>query len=73
MYGITASDGVYAVALMALGLKRGALNALRGRFIEHPYQPDEAALEAFDATFEPKIKAETKSQRVFEVLSSLRY
>lgn len=74
VYGISAADGVYAVALMALSLKPGALAHAAGRFVESPdYETDPEELEAFDAGFPPKQKAQTESQRVFEVLRSLRY
>jgi predicted N-acetyltransferase YhbS len=73
-YDIKTSDDKYAVALLALELKKGALNGSAGRFIESPsYVVDENELAKYDAGFPFKEKAETASQQEFKLLVSLRY
>ncbi len=74
VYGISASDGVYAVALMARALKPGALRDAQGRFVEsEDYAVDQEELIEFEKRFPPKEKAVTESQKVFGILVSLRY
>lgn len=73
-YDITAADGKYMVALMALELEPGALKNISGRFIESPaFSFDENEFNIFENTFARKEKAETASQLDFKVLSSLCY
>lgn len=70
-YGIAASDGRYMKALLAKELHNGALQDVSGRFIEDPaFAVTESALEAFDAQFPHKEKAETDSQKAFAILAS---
>lgn len=73
-YDIRTADGKFAVALLALELRPGALRDTPGRFIESAaFATDDNALACFDAKFPPKEKAETQSQRDFMTLVSLRY
>jgi putative acetyltransferase len=73
-YDIKTADDKYAVALLLLELKKGALNNLPGRFIESKgFEVDENKFKEYDATFPFKEKAETESQRDFRILASLRY
>jgi putative acetyltransferase len=73
-YDIKTFDGKYAIALLALELKPGALKKTPGRFIESPdFEVDEGKLAEFDATFPPRDKAYQASQDVFKVMAALRY
>ncbi len=73
-YDIKTSDGKFAVALLALELRPGALKDMQGKFIESPaFMVDEQELAIFDAAFPFKEKTETESQREFMLLVSLRY
>jgi len=73
-YDIRTSDGKYAVALLALELRPGALKNMPGRFIESAaFTVDENELAKYDATFPFKEKRETDSQREFMLMVSLRY
>jgi putative acetyltransferase len=73
-YNIKTSDDKFAVALLVLELKPGALSNVKGRFIESSgFTFDENELARFDAAFPFKEKTETESQREFRVLASLRY
>ena len=73
-YDIKTADDKFAVALLVLELKQGALNNMPGRFIESTaFEVDENKLAQYDATFPFKEKTETKSQREFRTLASLRY
>lgn len=73
-YDIKTADDKFAVALLVLELKQGALNNMSGRLIESTaFEVDENKLAQYDATFPFKEKTETKSQREFRILASLRY
>jgi putative acetyltransferase len=73
-YDIKTADGKYAIALLALELKQGALNNKPGRFIESAsFEVDESKFAEYDATFPHKEKTETESQKEFRVMASLRY
>ena len=73
-YEIKTADDKYAVALLALELKAGALQDMPGRFIESPaFAVDEDEFARYDAAFPFKEKHETDSQREFMLLASLRY
>jgi putative acetyltransferase len=73
-YDIKTADDKYAVALLAMELKQGALNNMTGRFIESTvFEVDENKLIEYDATFTFKEKTETESQRDFRIMASLRY
>jgi putative acetyltransferase len=73
-YDIKTSDGKFAVALLALELKPGALKNVSGRFIESPaFGFDESKFAEFESTFPFKEKAETESQHEFRIMVSLRY
>lgn len=65
-YDIRTAHGSFHQALQALELVPGALNGISGRFCEgEAYNVDDAELEAFDATFTPKEKFVTESQKKF--------
>jgi len=73
-YNIKTSDGMYAVALMALELKPGALQGIKGRFVESSsFEAEKEEFDIFESTFPHKEKKETYSQTEFKILSSLRY
>ena len=73
-YDIKTADDRFAVALQALELRQGALSDVSGRFIESAaFAADESGFAQYDATFPPKEKRETESQREFRLLASLRY
>jgi predicted N-acetyltransferase YhbS len=73
-YDIKTSFGKYAVALLALELKPGALAGISGCFQESPaYDVDQQACEEFDKTFPPKEKSHTPTQDEFMVIASLMY
>jgi len=73
-YDIKTADDKFAVALLVLELKQGALNNMPGRFIESTaYRVDENEFAAYESTFLFKEKTETESQRKFKILASLRY
>ncbi|XUW99395.1 MAG: N-acetyltransferase [Dehalogenimonas sp.] len=73
-WDIRTCDGKFAVALLALELKPGALANMPGIFIEsHAYSVNEDELAKFDAGFPIKEKKETDSQREFMFMVSLRY
>ena len=73
-YDIKTSDGKFAVALLALELRPGALKDMPGRFIESAaFAVDENEFARYDATFPFKEKKETDSQREFMFMVSLRY
>jgi putative acetyltransferase len=73
-YDIKTADDKFAIALLVLELKKGALNNMPGRFIESPtFEVDENKFAEYDAIFPFKEKAETESQREFRILASLRY
>jgi putative acetyltransferase len=73
-YDIKTADDKFAIALLVLELKKGALNNMPGRFIESPtFEVDENKFAEYDATFPFKEKAETESQREFRIMASLRY
>ena len=73
-YEIKTADDKYAVALLALELKKGALSDSPGRFIESgAFEVNEDEFAKYDAKFPFKKKGETGSQREFKILASLRY
>jgi putative acetyltransferase len=73
-FDIKTSDGKYAVALMALELRPGALHKMSGRFIESAsFIVDENEFQKYENTFPPKEKAVTESQAEFKLMASLRY
>jgi putative acetyltransferase len=73
-YDIKSSDGKFAVALLALELRPGALNDISGNFCESAaFSVDEDEFAKFEATFPFKEKKETDSQREFMLMVSLRY
>jgi putative acetyltransferase len=73
-YDIKTSDGKFAVALLALELRQGALKNMPGRFIESSaFTVDENEFALFDAKFPVKEKKEMDSQREFLFMVSLRY
>lgn len=73
-YDVKTADDKYAVALLALELRPGALNNISGRFIESTaFQVDESQLAAYDNSFPYKEKAETESQHLFGILAGMRY
>jgi putative acetyltransferase len=73
-YEIKTADDKFAVALLALELKQGALIDMPGKFIESPaFEVDENEFAQYDATFPFKEKNQTDSQREFSLLASLRY
>lgn len=71
-FSVTTADGNVHPALQALELKAGALAGVSGRFCESPayhFDQDEGA--EFDASFAPKAKFITESQRRFARLAGL--
>jgi putative acetyltransferase len=73
-YDIKTADDKFAVALQVLELRQGALTNVSGRFIESAaFTVDESGFAQYDATFPPREKKETDSQREFRFLASLRY
>ena len=73
-YDITTANGYFAIGLLAYELQPGALQNVSGRFEESSaYQIDQAALEAFDRSFEKKQKRETDFHKEFQILLSLVY
>jgi len=73
-YDIRTADDKFAVALQVLELRQDALSNVSGRFIESAaFTVDESGFSQYDATFPPKEKKETESQREFRLLASLRY
>jgi putative acetyltransferase len=67
-YEIKTADDRFAVALQVLELRQGALHNVSGRFIESPaFAVDETESAQYDATFPPKEKKETESQREFRL------
>ncbi len=65
-FGIMSEDGYYAAALQALELRQGALDGIKGRFVEGDvFELSDDALEEFEKAFEPKEKKETESQKEF--------
>jgi putative acetyltransferase len=73
-YDIKTADDKFAVALQVLELRQGALTNVSGRFVESAaFTVDESGFAQYDATFPPREKKETDSQREFRFLASLRY
>jgi predicted N-acetyltransferase YhbS len=73
-YEIKTADDKFAIGLQVLELRQGALDNVSGRFIESAaFTVDESGFAQYDATFPPKEKKETESQREFRFLASLRY
>lgn len=73
-YGIATEDNMYAGALLACELTKGALANCPGRFMEGElYQMDGAKAAAFDQTFPPKaLKNNLPSQQRFLVTVKMR-
>ncbi len=70
-FGISRGDGKFAVALMAMPLTAGGLDGVRGCFHEsEDFAIDEAAFATFEATFPPKEKIETPTQKEFAIIST---
>ncbi len=71
-YGIGTPDWMYAEALLALELEKGALSACRGRFFEdETFDVDEAKAKAFDRDFPAKeSRDDLPSQARFRYLLS---
>ncbi|MDD4309309.1 MAG: N-acetyltransferase [Candidatus Cloacimonetes bacterium] len=70
-FGIKGRYGLFSPALQVLELESGHLQGVSGVFYEADvYELDEAAAEAFEATFPPKLKTETASQLRFRELLS---
>jgi putative acetyltransferase len=73
-YDIKTAFGKYAVAMLALELKPGALASISGSFKESPaYDVDMLAAEEFDRGFPPKKKCHTDTQDEFKLMVSLMY
>ena len=73
-FDIKTADDKYAVALLALELKPGALSNSAGRFVESAaFAVDEQQFAEYDATFAFREKSEMDSQREFRLLASLMY
>ena len=73
-FGVAASDGSFAVALLGLPLQKDGLAGVTGRFSEAAcFDMEPAGFDAYDATFPPKEKGYRISQTEFSVLSTLRY
>ena len=73
-YDIKTADDKFAVALQVLELRQSVLTNVSGRFVESAaFTVDESGFAQYDATFPPKEKRETESQREFRLLASLRY
>lgn len=71
-FDIRTSSGSYAAALQALPLTPGALDGVRGRFLEsEAFEVDDAHLEAFDSLFPPLKKAVTPTQAEFLKIASM--
>ena len=71
-FGIRTQGGKYAAALQVLPLIPGALDGVRGRFLEsEAFEVDPAHLEAFEALFPPKEKLITPSQADFLRIASM--
>lgn len=70
-YSIRTADGVFSPALQVLELVPGALTGISGNFHEaEAYHVDPDAAEQFEASFAPKAKFETPSQKRFMELLS---
>jgi putative acetyltransferase len=73
-YYIKTADDKFAIALLALELKEGALNNMLGRFVESAaFEVDANKFAEYDAKFPHKAEAETDTQREFKLLANLRY
>lgn len=73
-FEIKTADGYYAAALMALELVPGELEKAAGRFVETPdFDVDTDKFQEFEKHFPEKEKAETPSQKDFQIISGLRY
>ncbi len=71
-FSITNAEGRFHPALQALELRAGVLAGIRGGFCESPvYHLDEKEVAAFDASFPPKEKFVTESQRAFARFAGL--
>lgn len=74
MVGIRTADNMYATALHVCELYEGALDGIRGRYVENAvYEVEQSAVKAFDRDFPAKEKVlGTPSQKRFEELVILR-
>lgn len=74
MYGIRTADNMYAVALHACELYRGALEETHGRYYEDSvYEIDEIKAEQYDKKFPPKEKVSgTPTQQKFDRIVAMR-
>lgn len=74
-FGLRISDGRFAAAMMALELQPGALADKSGRvFDSEAYAVEqEAAFEAFDATFPERAKGHKPSQDFFAMMMTMIY
>ena len=72
--GIRTADNMYAAALQACELYKGALNGISGRYVEDGiYEADESAVNHFDQEFPEKEKISgTPSQLRFLELAAMR-
>jgi putative acetyltransferase len=71
-FSVTTAEGKFHPALQALELTKGELTGISGCFQESPaYSLDAAEAAAFDASFPPKAKFVTESQRRFAWLAGL--
>lgn len=74
MVGIRTADNMYATTLHVCELYEGALEGIRGRYVENAvYEVEQSAVEAFDRDFAAKERISgTPSQKRFEELVILR-
>jgi putative acetyltransferase len=73
-YDIQTSDGKFAWALLVLELQPGALANLPGKFVESSaYAVDDSQFAEYERTFPLREKAETESQKVFNIMVCMRY
>lgn len=73
-YGIRTADNMYAVALHACELYKGALEETPGRYYEDSvYEIDEIKAEQYDKKFPPKEKVSgTPTQQKFDRIVAMR-
>lgn len=73
-FGIRTADNMYADALQVCELYEGALDGVRGRYVEDAvYEVDRQAAALFDRDFPPKEKVSgTPSQKRFEQVVAMR-
>lgn len=69
-YNITAADGSFPCAMLAVELREGSLSGHKWEYRESSvFDYDSAEAERFDSLFEPKVKAHTRSQEEFFIYS----